>query len=140
MQYRQLNNNTYCLRLDVGDEIIKNLTQFCREQKIMSGYFTGIGATDDVTIGVFDTQTKKYLQTKLTGSYEITNLTGNITTKDNEIYLHAHINLGDHSLIVRGGHLNRAVISITCEIFITRTECKLERVLDEKTGINVIKL
>ncbi|MDR1235017.1 MAG: DNA-binding protein [Mycoplasmataceae bacterium] len=140
MKYLKISNNQYCLKLERGDEIIKSLQLFCASQKINSGYFSGIGATNNITLGIFDDKTKKYNSHTLKDALEITSLTGNISTLNNQIYLHAHINVSDHSLIVKGGHLNNAIISVTCEIFLTKVNKKLPRYFDKEVGINLLKI
>jgi predicted DNA-binding protein with PD1-like motif len=140
MRSKQISNNTYCLRIDKGEEIIASITKCCKQHKITSGYFSGIGATNNLTIGIFNDKTKKYTSHTLKTFMEITSLVGNISTKDNEIYLHAHINVADHSLIVKGGHLNQAIISVTGEVFITKCNKKLVRQFDKQVGINLLKI
>jgi predicted DNA-binding protein with PD1-like motif len=60
MKFIKLNTNQYCLRLERGEEILNSVTSFCKKQKIFSGYFHGIGATDDLMINFFDEKNKKY--------------------------------------------------------------------------------
>ena len=40
---------------------------------------------------------------------------------------------------VVGGHLNRARISVTCELVITVTDGTVDRFLDESIGINLYR-
>ena len=40
---------------------------------------------------------------------------------------------------VVGGHLNRAVISATCELFVRTLPGTVERRLDEETGLNLYR-
>ena len=69
---------------------------------------------------------------------EITALIGNVSTKDGELYLHIHATLGDDKGLAHGGHLNEAVVSATCELFIRKLDMVIERKADPKTGINLM--
>ncbi|MDR0739542.1 MAG: DNA-binding protein [Mycoplasmataceae bacterium] len=140
MKFIKITRNKYCIKLERGDEIVKSIQMFCTQQKIKSGYFLGLGATNDLTIGIFNDKTKKYISHALKGDYEITSLIGNISSLDEKPYLHVHINVGDKSLIVKGGHLNKAVISVTAELILVKTNKKISRSLDQETGLNLLNL
>jgi predicted DNA-binding protein with PD1-like motif len=101
---------------------------------------SGIGAADNVVLGIYDTSGRVYNSTMIEGDHEITNLTGNISQMDNDVYLHIHATLSDAKNFTIGGHLTSAVISGACEIFITALDAHITRVFDDKTGLNILKL
>ncbi len=71
---------------------------------------------------------------------EILSLIGNITSMNNEPYLHVHITVGDENGKAFGGHLNKAIISVTGEIFITVYDAFVDRFKDEEIGINLMNI
>lgn len=134
----QLDKYTYFLRIDKGEEILTTLKQFCKSNSIECGYYSGIGAIDNLDIGIWNTRTKKYDTCNFKKPLEITSLVGNVTTKDNDVWLHAHINASDNKCQVIGGHLLKANIAVTCEIFITKVKSDLIREFNEDIGIYLI--
>lgn len=137
MKFKKIGSK-WIVRIDKGEEIVKTLKQFCKENKIKLGTISGIGATDRVTIGLFNARSKQYHSQELIGDYEITNLSGNISTMNDEIYLHLHISLADSKYNAYGGHLNSAVISGTGEIIIEEIEDIIEREFNEEVGLNLL--
>ena len=71
------------------------------------------------------------------GMFEITSLIGNITRKDDEVYLHCHINFSVASLHTFGGHLVSVKISATSEIIVTAIDGEVNRRFDENIGLNL---
>lgn len=139
MRYKK-SGSTFILRIDRGEEIVGTLKEFCTGQKITLGTVQGIGAAGNVVIGLFETATKEYHTTTLSGDHEITSLVGNITTMDGQAYLHLHATLSDASHRAFGGHLTSAVVSGTCEIFIHTIHARLDRTFDADVGLNVLDL
>lgn len=139
MRYKKT-GTTFLLRIDRGEEIVSTLKTFCTEQKIALGTVQGIGAVNNAVIGLFETATKTYHTTTLTGDHEITSLLGNITTMDNQPYLHLHAALSDASHHVFGGHLTSAVVSGTCEVIIRALNNRVRRTFDAGVGLNVFDL
>ena len=130
----------WIVRINKGEEILTTLKKFCSDNKIFFGTVSGIGAVNRAVIGLFETSAKEYHTTEYTGDYEVTSLLGNITTMNNEVYLHLHINLAGPDNRTIGGHLSSAFVSGTIELFIDAIEDKLEREFDETVGLNLWKL
>ena len=138
MEYRKF-DNTYVIRLDVGEEIIEQLTAVAEKEKIRLAQVSAIGAINDFTIGVYNVAEKKYYPESFTGPWEIVSLCGSITSMDEKPYLHLHLSAGTLQGKTAGGHLTRAVISATCEIFVNVLDGNVGRVKDEVTGLNIFK-
>lgn len=138
MEYRRFKDK-YVVRLQRGEEIIESLTRLCRENDIKLGRVTAIGAANKAKIGLFNVETKEYHSKELEGDMEITNLSGNISRKDGEVYLHLHITLCDKYNRAFGGHLNMAVISATCEMIIDVIDGYVEREFNDEVGLNLFK-
>lgn len=131
--------NTYIIRFNKGEELVSHLTAFAKKEGIKTASVVAIGATDNVTFGAFNPETKKYQSNTYTGALEITNLTGNITSKDKDVYLHLHITVGDEKGASFGGHLNSCNISVTCEMFVTVYDTVVERKFSDDIGINLME-
>lgn len=136
MDYRKFENK-FIVRLEKGEEIINSLKEICKNEKIELAEVTGIGASDKVEIGVFNVNTKEYKTKIFDGMFEITSLVGSVCTKEDEPYLHLHINFGDEDGLVKGGHLVSSRISATCEIIISEIDGKVERKFNNEIGLNL---
>lgn len=129
----------WIVRIDKGEEIVATLERFCRDKAIRLGTVSGIGATNRATIGLFKTRTKEYFRKELVGDHEITNLAGNISRMNDEVYLHLHVNLSDSNYHTFGGHLNSAVVSATCEVAIHVLDGEVGREFSEEIGLNLYR-
>ena len=117
MDYRRF-EDTLVLRIDRGEEIVEQLREAAAREKILLAEISALGAVGDFTVGVFHTGEKCYHSTSFQGDFEIVSLTGTITEKDGQIYTHLHMSASDMQGHVFGGHLNRAVVSVTCEMVV----------------------
>ena len=138
MDYRK-SGNRIVLRLNRGEEIISSITDLCKKENIKAASVNGIGATQSVEAGFYSFKKKKYCGYCFNQNMEILSLLGNISTKDDEPYLHLHIVVSNDEGEALGGHLTKAVISVTAEIFIDIIETHIGREADSLTGINLIK-
>jgi predicted DNA-binding protein with PD1-like motif len=139
MKYFVLGSN-YVVRLDAGEKIIETLISLCERDGIGAGFFNGLGAVGEAELGHFDPASNDYAWVKLSGPYEIVALYGNITIVDGKPFIHAHAALGDNTFALRGGHLKEAVVSVTCEVTLTRFRDDIGRTTDATTGLSLLDL
>jgi len=131
--------NRYFVRIDKGEEIVETLKKFCSDKKIESGCLNGIGASNKLTVGYYNTGEQKFYKKDFEGEYEITSLNGNIYMLNGETSIHAHINFAGTNFITYGGHLASAIISGTCEIAVIQLDDRIEKEFDKETGLNIFK-
>lgn len=138
MEYRKF-DSTIISRIDKGEEILEKVKEIALKENIKLASITALGAVNDFTVGVFKTDEKKYYSNSFQGYFEITSLTGTINTMNGEFYTHIHMSAGNEKGEVFGGHLNRAVVSATCEMVITIIDGSVDRYFDEEIGLNLFK-
>lgn len=71
--------------------------------------------------------------------FEIVSLYGTVTTLNGEYYHHLHMSAGNNRGTVVGGHLNRAVVSATCEMVIRIIDGEVERRFNPEIGLNLFR-
>lgn len=138
MEYRVF-EDTVLVRLDKGDEIVGSLLDVAKKEGLTLASVSGIGATDDFEVGVFDLARSDYEHIRFSGNHEIVALTGNVTAKDGAPYIHLHITCAGEGGKIVGGHLFEAKISLTAEIFLHKGKGEADRLRDETLGINKIR-
>lgn len=136
MEYARF-DNTIVARIDRGEEILEQLKAIAIKEDIRLAQISALGAVGDFTVGVFYTAEKEYHSNCFTGDWEIVSLTGSVTRMKGEFYAHLHMSAGGTDGAVVGGHLNRAVVSATCEMFITVLDGEIGRRFDSATGLNL---
>jgi len=132
-------NNAYVLNAGVGEEIIGELREFCRENKIEAGKFFAIGAAKEVRIGWYDVDTKEYTWKEYKEKLEVVSLLGNIAWKENEVIAHAHGSFSNRQMEMMGGHVAKLVVGGACEVMLTKFAGHIKKAYDEQTGLNLMK-
>lgn len=138
MEYRRF-NNTIVARIDKGEEILEQIKEIALKENIKLANVNALGATNEFTVGVFKTLEKKYYANSFKGDFEIVSLTGTINTMNGEFYTHIHMSAGNEEGKVFGGHLNKAIVSATCEMVINIIDGTVDRKLDEEIGLNLFE-
>lgn len=138
MEYRRF-DDTLLVRLERGEEILEQLARLARTEQIPLASVQGLGAVDRFTVGVYSVDEQVYLSREYSGSYEIVSLTGTVDTMQGQFYCHLHMSAADGQGTVRGGHLNRATVSATCELVLRCIAGTIDRQKDPATGLNLWK-
>lgn len=139
MEYKR-QRNTVIVRVDKGEDIIKELLSLSEKENILFASISGLGAVNDIELGIFDTSAKKYRSKRLIGDFEITSLVGSLSRKDHKPYIHVHMSVGN--VLTNeffGGHLNKAIVGATAEIVLNVVEIVVEREFVEEIGLNLFK-
>lgn len=141
---------SYIVRIDRGEEVLDKLNEFVKETDLKAGTVTGIGASSEVELGVYSIKKREYIKNKYEGEFEILSLIGNITQNAGDAYIHLHIMISDGMVLAGGltfgmgvtvgGHLNKCIISGTCELRIDECENAYQRKVDDETGIKIIDI
>jgi predicted DNA-binding protein with PD1-like motif len=138
MEYRRF-NDTIIARIDRGEDIVEKVKEIALKENIRLANVNALGAVGHITVGLYKVAEKRYYANEFDGEMEIVSLTGSINTMDGEFYSHLHIACADQSGSVVGGHLNKAIVSATCEMFIKVIDGTVDRYKDEVTGLNLFK-
>lgn len=135
MDYRRFGSKIVA-RIDKGEEILEKLKEIALKENIKLAGVSALGATNDFTVGVYKVDEKKYYSNHFEMAAEITALIGTITEMNGKPYIHLHLTAADEKGHAFGGHLNKAVISATCEMVITLMDGQVGRKHDEEIGLN----
>ena len=138
MEYRKF-GDTYIVRMDRGEEILASLTALCRQEDIQLATVDALGAVDHAVVGVYDVPTHTYYKLEFNEPMEISNLCGNVTRKDGEVYLHLHVTLCGMDAAAHGGHANELRIAATCEMAVRTLPGQVGRRHDDVTGLNLFQ-
>jgi len=139
MQYEK-DGDSYIIYLEKGESIMAELTQFCIDHKIINGKISGIGAIKEIVLGTYDLKNQEYITHKLDDIWELTSYQANIQLKDEEPFIHAHINVSDHNLTVKGGHLFEAKVAVVGEFILTNINTSGKRLLNPEIGLACMHL
>lgn len=138
MDYRRFGSKIVA-RIDKGEEILEKLKEIALKENIKLAGVSALGATNDFTVGVYKVDEKKYYSNEFKGNFEIVSLTGTVNTMNGEFYSHIHMSAGSDRGEVFGGHLNKAVVSATCEMIIDIIDGRVDRRYSEEIGLNLFE-
>lgn len=143
MKYKLINDDkkkTYAVILESGEEAKEQLLAFAKEKKLAASQFTAIGAFSKTTVGFFDFSIKDYKKTHFNQQMEVLSLAGDITMFKGEYKVHGHIVLAKEDGTAHGGHLMKGIVHPTLEIILNESPEYLQREMDEKIRIPLIKI
>lgn len=124
-------------RLAKGDDLLGALTNICQELGITLGEVKAIGAVSRARIGYYHQNARQYEWLDLDRHMEVLALEGNISLKDGQPFVHAHVILADGDGRACGGHLAEGTVVFALEFVIQelKSDRLLNRQMDGETGL-----
>lgn len=99
--------------------------------------FTAVGAVKSAKLGFYDQTKHEYLANLLDYPQEIASCIGNISLKEGEPFVHAHVVLADENGNTKAGHLLECKV-FAAEVHVTELLVqKVERKKDMQTGLSL---
>ncbi|HET9327675.1 MAG TPA: PPC domain-containing DNA-binding protein [Candidatus Eisenbacteria bacterium] len=130
----------WALKIEPGEEIFATIQSFAKSAGLRAGAITAIGAVGDTELGFFVPASKTYVRRTFEGDHEILALTGNLSELEGQPFPHCHLILAGEDFVAYGGHLFRAVVTVTCEVQIVTDPGRLLRVTRPDLGFNPLQL
>ena len=138
MEYRRF-GNTIVARIDQGEDVLEKMKRIAMLEDVKLASVSALGTFSSMTVGIYDLERRQFMGNDFEGMFEIVSFTGTINTMDGAFYTHLHMSAGNEKGEVFGGHLNRAVISATCEMVITVIDGRVDRFHSEEIGLNLFQ-
>ncbi|MEM2406866.1 MAG: DUF296 domain-containing protein, partial [Sulfolobales archaeon] len=124
----------YLFRVPEDEELISYLTLFAKEKNIKTGVVNAIGALKECTLGFYDQHKQVYEYIKIEEEVELTNLSGNISIKEGEPFVHVHAIVGKRNGSTYSGHLVEARVFVA-EVLVIELVGGVELVREKHGGL-----
>lgn len=123
-------------RLERGDDLLDALTRLVQREGVRLGRLEALGAVEKARVGYYDQAAYEYRYLDFDQDMEILALVGNVSLRDGQPMVHAHLTLGDAQGRAFGGHLVSGTRVFACEFAIEVLEgAGLHRSHDEPTRL-----
>ena len=138
MGFRKLNlGRKLVARAEYDLDLIQFVIALAKNNRITTATFTGIGALKNAKLGFYDQEKHEYLETLLLAPQEIASCIGNISLKEGEPFVHAHVVLADRNGNTKAGHLLEGKV-FAVEVHLTELiGTELVRKNDVVTGLSL---
>jgi predicted DNA-binding protein with PD1-like motif len=125
------------VRLKPDADLVQSVTELASNKGIEAGSFTAIGALKRARLAYFDQKDNKYREITIDSPHEMASCTGNISLKDGQPFVHAHVVLADETGNTRAGHLVEGTV-FAAEVHMHQLKGpRLERQYDKTTGLSL---
>ncbi|MCX5894348.1 MAG: DNA-binding protein [Proteobacteria bacterium] len=127
---------TFVAGLPHGEDILSAVEKICNEEQIAAGIFSIIGAVRGAAFGYYEQDRKRYRTIIRDGAYEIISCLGNVSIKEEKLFVHAHVLFGDEDGACFGGHLMSPATIFAAELHLQELDGEPPvRRYDETTGL-----
>ncbi len=114
-------SRTYKVTFGTGDELLPGLTEFASRNHIVSAHLMGIGGFSSATLGWDDPAVGAMKEIPVNQKCELVSLTGSISARGGNPYVHLHAVVSFSDGSTKGGHLLGARVQPLAEIFVVTT-------------------
>ncbi len=123
-------------RLPHGGDLLESLRALCQEREITMAVFTAIGAVKSARLAFYHQERREYLPFQVDQAMEMISCLGNVSLRDGELVVHAHLALSDNEGRTISGHLLPGTILFAGEVFLQELLGEpLVRGNDKETGL-----
>lgn len=128
---------TFIGRFLMGSDLLAALTDLAQQQHIQAATFSLLGSVSSMAYAYYNQVTQKYIHhIRPDERWEIIVCHGNISRKDSQPFVHAHILYADQEGHSLGGHLIAGNKIFAAEYFVQEwDDVALERQSDKETGL-----
>lgn len=126
----------FVARLPKGTDLLESITSEFKKRSVKKAAFSLIGALDKAVMGFYDPVARVYNYKEFAGPLEIVSCIGNVSEKDGEIFVHAHIVISGEDFLCYGGHLAAGCPIFAAELSAAEIPGSVpKRGFDEPTGL-----
>lgn len=128
---------TVFARLDAGDDLLLSLKQCATEHGIRSAWFSVIGGLKELAYGLYEQGQYKNIHRTAKHCFELLPTFGNITQKEGDVLVHAHVIAGNEDDGgAFGGHLlEGSKIYPFAEVVMQEVDITIGRDFDPKLNL-----
>jgi predicted DNA-binding protein with PD1-like motif len=128
------------VRIEPDAELVRSVAELARDRNIQAGSFVAIGALKRARLACFDQRGYQYREITIDSAHEMASCAGNISLKDGQPFVHAHVVLSDETGSTKAGHLMEGIV-FAAEVHVRQLQGpKLERKYDETTRLSLWKM
>jgi predicted DNA-binding protein with PD1-like motif len=123
-------------RLDHGGDLLAQIAAVAEAHGIATGEVRAVGALQRAELAFYEQTEKRYESHAVERPLELLALVGNVSRRDGETAVHAHLVLGEADGRCLGGHALPGCVVFACELVLEELVGEtLERGHDEVTGL-----
>lgn len=126
------------IRLEQGEDLYEGVSQGVRDLDIEAGTVQVIGGLTHAKFAYYNQDSREYEEHEFPGGWEIASCLGNVSIKDGEPFLHAHLVVSGPDGKALGGHLVPGSKVFLAEVYVRALGGEAPvRKLDETLGLPV---
>lgn len=107
----------FLLVFALNENFHESLLAFAKDQNISTAFYWALGAASSAQLGFYHLEDKDYVKKEFTEELEVTQLVGNLSLKEAQVFPHTRISCGRSDFSMVGGHLFELTVGPTLEVF-----------------------